>query len=78
MRQFISEKHLEALMSLYSKRDLPMKSREAIRLRVMHGHTYEMAELITGVSRRNISKHINKLKKAHQIMLKTYGGISDT
>lgn len=74
MRQFVSEKQLEALMSLYSKRDFPMKTREAVRLRVIHGHTYELAEFITGVSRRNIFKGIQKLKKAHNIMLQVYGG----
>ena len=74
MRQFLTETQLEALLSIYPKREFPEKTREAVRLRVIHGHTYELAEFITGVSRRNIFKGIKKLESAHRVMLQTYGG----
>ncbi|WP_045407408.1 hypothetical protein [Vibrio jasicida] len=73
MRQFLTDKELEALLSIYSKREFPEKTREAVRLRVIHGHTYELAEFITGVSRRNIYRGVVKLKHAHEVMVKTYG-----
>ncbi|WP_231565462.1 hypothetical protein [Vibrio hyugaensis] len=50
MRQFLTETQLEALLSLYSKREFPEPTREAVRLRIKHGHTYELASFITGVS----------------------------
>lgn len=74
LRQFLTDAQLEALLSLYSERDFPNATRKAVRLRIIHGHTYELAEFLTGVSRRNIFKGIQKLKKAHEMMLKVYGG----
>ncbi|PMJ43127.1 hypothetical protein BCU24_00735 [Vibrio cyclitrophicus] len=74
MRQFLTERHLNALLSMYSERDFPNSTRKAVRLRIIHGHTYELAEFITGVSRRNIYNGVKKLKVAHDVMMKTYGG----
>lgn len=74
LRQFLTDAQLEALLSLYSERDFPNDTRRAVRLRIIHGHTYELAEFLTGVSRRNIYKGTQKLKKAHEMMLKVYGG----
>ena len=74
MRQFLTEAQLEALFSIYSQREFPEKTRKAVRLRIIHGYTYELAELKTGVSRRNIYKGIKKLERAHEVMMKTYGG----
>ncbi|RJX68630.1 hypothetical protein DZ860_16675 [Vibrio sinensis] len=73
MRQFLTETQLDALLSLYSDRDFPKKTRDAVRLRIINGHTYELAEFITGVSRRNIYRGVMKLKRAHEIMTNEYG-----
>ncbi|MFM2588166.1 hypothetical protein [Vibrio sp. TBV020] len=73
MRQFLTEQQLEALLSLYSQREFPERTREAVRLRIINGHTYELVEFVTGVSRRNIFKGVKKLEKAHEVMMKTYG-----
>ena len=73
MRQFLTERHLDALLSMYSERDFPSSTQKAVRLRIIHGHTYELAEFITGVSRRNIYNGVKKLKVAHDVMMKTYG-----
>lgn len=74
IRQFLTEQELNALLSLYSKRDLPMATRQAVRLRIIHGHTYEFAEFCSGVSRRSIYNAIQKLYQAHQIIEKAYRG----
>ncbi|ANU39431.1 hypothetical protein [Vibrio scophthalmi] len=73
MRQFLTETQLDALLSLYSERDFPEKTREAVRLRIINGHTYELAEFITGVSKRNIYRGVVKLKRAHEIVTNEYG-----
>ncbi|MHB9958759.1 hypothetical protein [Vibrio campbellii] len=73
MRQFLTETQLEALLSLYSKREFPELTREAVRLRIKHGHTYELASFITGVSRRNIYNSVKKLQVAHNTVMKAYG-----
>ncbi|MGR5308083.1 hypothetical protein [Vibrio mediterranei] len=74
MRQILSEKQMDALLSLYSERDFPKKTRQAVRLRIVHGYTYELAEFETGVSRRNIYRGIQKLENAHRTMMRVYGG----
>ncbi|GEK15989.1 hypothetical protein [Aliivibrio fischeri] len=73
MRQFLTDIQFEALLSLYSQRDFPEPTREAVRLRIINGHTYELAEFITGVSRRNIYRGVLKLKKAHEVLSQVYG-----
>lgn len=77
MRQFLTEQQLEALLSIYSQREFPEKTRKAVRLRIINGHTYELAEFVTGVSRRNIFKGVKKLEKVHQLMRQVYGGADD-
>ncbi len=77
LRQFLTRAQLEALLSLYFERDFPSVTRQAVRLRIVHGHTYELAEFLTGVSRRNIYKGVQKLRQAHQQMNKVYGGYDD-
>lgn len=77
MRQFLTEQQLEALLLIYSQREFPEKTREAVRLRIINGHTYELAEVITGVSRRSIFKGVKKLEKAHELMRQVYGGNDD-
>ncbi|EHJ9984856.1 hypothetical protein KB976_003959 [Vibrio parahaemolyticus] len=74
MRQFLTDVQLDALLSLYSERDFPSNTRRAVRLRIIHGHTYELAELLTGVSRRTIYRGVQKLQEAHERMNKVYGG----
>ncbi|MCR9868078.1 hypothetical protein [Vibrio parahaemolyticus] len=77
LRQFLTDVQLEALLSLYSERDFPNATRKAVRLRIIHGHTYELAEFLTGVSRRTIYRGVQKLREAHERMNKVYGGHND-
>jgi len=59
----IKLEQLEVLMGIYSKRDLPEVTKEAVRLRVVNdGHIYEMVELITGVTRKTIAQAVRKLE----------------
>ncbi len=73
MRQIIKPAQLEALMGIYSKRDLPEATREAVRLRVVNGHTYELAEIMTGVTRKRIAAAVRKLEQAHETIRSVYG-----
>lgn len=77
LRQFLTDAQLDALLSLYSERDFPSDTRRAVRLRIIHGHTYELAEFLTGVSRRTIFRGVQKLQEAHERMNKVYGGHHD-
>lgn len=63
MRQFLTERHLDALLSMYSERDFPNNTRKAVRLRIIHGHTYDLAES----SSANIYNGVKKLKVAHDV-----------
>ena len=73
MRQVIKPAQLEALMGIYSKRDLPYTTREAVRLRVVNGYTYELAEIKTGVTRKRIAAAVHKLEQAHEAIRSAYG-----
>ena len=69
----LTEPQCQGLLSLYSERDFPMKSREAVRLRLVDGLSYEQAQRRSGVSKRNIHRGARKLERAHQIMMAIYG-----
>jgi DNA-directed RNA polymerase specialized sigma24 family protein len=69
---YIPSKRLEALMSLFSYRDLPKETRSAVRLVVINGFTYELAEIQSGVSRKRISLAVRKLDEADNTLLKAY------
>lgn len=73
LRQAIKPSQLEVLMSIYSQRDLPETTREAVRLRVINGFTYELAEVKTGVTRKRIAAAVHKLEKAHEAIREVYG-----
>ncbi|WP_415720349.1 hypothetical protein [Photobacterium ganghwense] len=73
IRQSIKPQQLEALMEIYSLRDLPEPTRKAVRLRVVNGYTYEVAEFKTGVTRKRIAAAVKKLEEAHDLILKAYG-----
>lgn len=59
-------------MALHSERDLPTKTREAVRWRVLHGYSLELAELKTGVSRQRIAHAIAKIERAHEVICAAY------
>ena len=73
MRQVIKPAQLEVLMSIYSLRDLPQATRQAVRLRIVNGYTYEWAELETGVTRKRIALAVDKLELAHEQIKTVYG-----
>lgn len=73
---YIPSERLEALMSLFSYRDLPKVTRYAVRLVVNNGFTYELAEIKSGVSRKRISLAVRKLDQAGSRMLEVYRGQS--
>ncbi|GLT20222.1 hypothetical protein GCM10007938_40050 [Vibrio zhanjiangensis] len=73
MKVRLTEPQCQGLLSLYSERDFPMKSREAVRLRLVDGLSYEQAERCSGVSKRNIHRGARKLERAHKVMMAVYG-----
>jgi hypothetical protein len=73
MRQSIKPAQLEVLMGIYSKRDLPETTRQAVRMRMLNGCTYEWAEMQTGVTRKRIAAAVHKLEQAHEQIRSVYG-----
>ncbi|WP_419237909.1 hypothetical protein ACN08P_11115 [Photobacterium leiognathi subsp. mandapamensis] len=73
MRQVIKPEQLEVLMGIYSERDLPLPTREAVRMRIVNGATYEWCEMMTGVSRQRVAKAVDKLEQAHEKIKTVYG-----
>lgn len=72
MRPCIPEHRLEVVMSILSERDLPKKTRKAVRLVVLSGYTYEMAEFKSGVTRKSISQAVKKLDRIDSLLVQTY------
>ncbi len=72
MRPCIPEHRLEIVMSIISERDLPLKTRQAVRLVVLNGYTYELAEIKSGVTRKTIAKAVKHIDKIDTLLVKTY------
>ncbi len=68
MRQSMSERQLEAILSIISNRDMPQATRKAVRLRIINGYTLEQAEVVAGVTRKRIGLAIDKVETAHQVL----------
>lgn len=59
-------------MSLYSERDLPPKTREGIRMVVLHGHAISRAARKAGVSRKSLSLAVRKIDAADLVIRGAY------
>ncbi|ANP79292.1 hypothetical protein A134_23040 [Vibrio crassostreae 9CS106] len=75
MVTLIPEQKLEFLMSTFSERDLPDRTRKALRFRIINGYTYRMAGRAAGVDRNKIVKAEKKLVRLHVGILEEYLGI---
>lgn len=68
----IPEKRLNGLLSVLSNRDMPEKTKEAVKLVFNSGYSYELASLKTGVSSKRISLAVRKLNSMDVILLEAY------
>jgi len=68
----IPEHQLEALMSIFSKRDLPEKSRTAIRMVVLNGFSFARAARLVGMTPQSVSLAVKKIDKADTLMREIY------
>ncbi len=68
----IPEKRLDSLLLVLSERDMPGKTKEAVKLVFNSGYSYELASLKTGVSSKRISLAVRKLNSMDAILLEAY------
>tara|TARA_B100001059_G_scaffold230040_1_gene263612 strand:- start:26 stop:247 length:222 start_codon:yes stop_codon:yes gene_type:complete len=68
----IPKKRLDALLEVFSKRDMPEQTRKAVILVFESGYSYELASLRTGVSSKRVSLAVRKLNQMDEILLKAY------
>ncbi len=68
----IPKKRLKALFAVLPERELKTQTKEAARLVIESGHTYELAALKTGVSSKSISLAVRKLNKLDEMLLAAY------
>lgn len=68
----IPEKRLDSLLLVLSERDMPGKTKEAVKLIFNSGYSYELASLKTGVSSKRISLAVRKLNSMDAILLEAY------
>ncbi len=69
---FCSEKQLEALFKLHSKRELSDKMRVAVRHHNNGGWNYVMSAAKAGVSEDATRLAVKRLKRAHAIIIEGY------
>ncbi|WP_076589680.1 hypothetical protein [Vibrio ostreicida] len=68
----IPTKRLNALLEILPKREMPEKTREAVKLVFDSGYSYELASLKTGVSSKRISLAARKLNQMDAVLLAAY------
>ncbi len=68
----IPEKRLDSLLLVLSERDMPGRTKEAVKLVFNSGYSYELASLKTGVSSKRISLAVRKLNSMDAILLEAY------
>ncbi|MEL7382784.1 MAG: hypothetical protein AAGJ88_04235 [Pseudomonadota bacterium] len=68
----IPTKRLNALLEILPKREMPEKTREAVKLVFDSGYSCELASLKTGVSSKRISLAVRKLNQMDAVLLAAY------
>ncbi|MGR5363610.1 hypothetical protein ACPV54_22300 [Vibrio mediterranei] len=68
----IPTKRLNALLEILPKREMPEKTREAVKFVFDSGYSYELASLKTGVSSKRISLAVRKLNQMDAVLLAAY------
>lgn len=60
MRQLFTESELNALLDMITIREMSAPVREAVRLRIIGGYSFELAAVMIGVSKTSV---INAVKR---------------
>ncbi|WP_375751579.1 hypothetical protein [Vibrio sp. HN007] len=68
----IPKKRLDGLLQILPSREMPEKTKEAAKLVIESGFTYDLAALKTGVSSKRISLAVRKLSRMDAILLEAY------
>ena len=72
---FCSERQLETLFRLHSKRELSDKMREAIRHHNNRGWNFVLSAAHAGVSEDATRRAVKRLKRAHNNILAGYASL---
>ncbi|EPZ8236027.1 hypothetical protein ACXWGC_004141 [Vibrio fluvialis] len=68
----IPSKRLNALLDVLPLREIPEKTRSALRMIFESGYSYELASLRTGVSSKRISLAVRKMMQMDAMLLDAY------
>lgn len=67
-----SERQLEALFKLQSKREMSEDVKAAVRLRNNGGHTISSASIRAGVREQTLCNAMTRLKRQHAVIMEGY------